>query len=83
MAVLSKLIFEFSCILFKLIKRSDKISEKDIVKSYNDLFAACERDLKKLKSLLEHQKNKDEQERLKKIQVFIWRKNGLFTNAQF
>ena len=31
-------------------------------------MAACENDLKKLKQILEHQKNKDEQERLKKIQ---------------
>lgn len=32
------------------------------------MFAACEKDLKKLKSLLEQQKNKDEQDRLRKIQ---------------
>jgi hypothetical protein len=31
-------------------------------------MAACDRDLKNLKQILEHQKNKDEQERLKKIQ---------------
>ena len=53
-------------------KKSSAISEKDINKAYNDLLASCERDLKKLKTVLENQKNKDEQERLKKIQVRLY-----------
>ena len=47
----------------------DRISEKEINQCYNDLFSACDRDLKKLKAIIEQQKNKDEQERLRKIQV--------------
>lgn len=50
------------------IKNSENITEKEINKYHTDLMAACENDLKKLKQILEHQKNKDEQERLKKIQ---------------
>jgi hypothetical protein len=50
------------------IKKQPSLTEKDVNKLYNDLLAACERDLKKLKQLLENQKNKDEQERLRKIQ---------------
>jgi myosin-6 len=45
-----------------------QITENEINQCYNDLFAACDRDLKKLKSLLEQQKNKEEQDRLRKIQ---------------
>ena len=44
------------------------ITEKDINKFYDELFASCESNIKKLKSLIEQQKLKDEQERLKKIQ---------------
>lgn len=51
------------------IKVSDKLTEKEVDHFYNELFNACDRDLKKLKQLLEQQKNKDEQLRLKKIQV--------------
>jgi hypothetical protein len=51
------------------LKNSQRITEKEINQCYNDLFGACDRDLKKLKSILEQQKNKDEQERLRKIQV--------------
>lgn len=50
------------------IKNSLNITENQIDQAYNDLFSACERDFKKLKALLENQKNKEEQERLRKIQ---------------
>jgi myosin-6 len=50
------------------ITNAQQITENEINKCYNDLFAACDRDLKKLKSLLEQQKNKEEQDRLRKIQ---------------
>ena len=56
---------------FNFKKHSETISEKEITQCHNDLMAACERDLKKLKQILENQKNKDEQERLKKIQEEI------------
>ena len=39
-----------------------------MTKVCDDLFTDCEKGLKKLKSLLEKQKNSEEQERLKKIQ---------------
>ena len=55
------------------IKKQSSLTEKDVNKLYNDLLAACERDLKKLKQLLENQKNKDEQERLRKIQEEMFR----------
>ncbi len=51
-----------------LFKNAKSISEKEINQYYNDLFGSCEKDLRKLKSILEHQKNRDEQERLRKIQ---------------
>lgn len=54
---------------YELFKSMDRISEKEINQCYNDLFSACDRDLKKLKAIIEQQKNKDEQERLRKIQV--------------
>ena len=50
------------------IKKAKAISPKEIKKIYEELYHACEKDLKKLKSILEHQKNKDEQDRLRKIQ---------------
>lgn len=52
-----------------VLKGPKAITEKEINKMYDDIFTECDRDLKKLKTLLEQQKNKDEQERLKKIQV--------------
>ena len=55
------------------VKNSRVISEKEITSCYNELFLSCEKDLKKLKSILEHQKNKDEQERLRKVQEDLQR----------
>lgn len=43
----------------------------------NDLFADCEKGLKKLKNLLEKQKNSEEQARLKKIQEEMLRAQQL------
>lgn len=37
-------------------------------KIYTDLFTLMDNELKKLKTLIEQQKSKDEQERLRKIQ---------------
>ena len=51
------------------IKDSSAITEKEIDQSYDQLFQACDRGSKRLRSLLEQQKLKDEQERLRKIQV--------------
>lgn len=51
------------------IKTASVITEKDIQKLYNDLFAAFDGEFKKLKTLLEQQKSREEQERLRKIQV--------------
>jgi hypothetical protein len=39
---------------------------------YNELFTAFDTDLAKLKKLLDQQKNKEEQDRLKKIQVIFF-----------
>ena len=50
------------------IRTAKAISEKEITAMYSELLAACEVDLKKLKTVLEHQKNRDEEERLRKIQ---------------
>lgn len=50
------------------IKNSSNINSIQINQAYNDLFNACERDFKKIKKLLENQKNKEEQERLRMIQ---------------
>ncbi len=54
-----------------MFQKSDRISEKDIGKVYDELFAAFDTDLIKLKKLLDQQKNKEEQDRLRKIQVRI------------
>lgn len=50
------------------IKTAPILLEKDIAKLYNDLYASFDSDLKKLKGLLEQQKNREEQERLRKLQ---------------
>ena len=64
------------------IKDSPAITEKEIDQSYDQLFQACDHGSKKLKSLLEQQKLKDEQERLRKIQVRTIR-TLIFSSAEF
>jgi len=59
------------------IKRSAKISQKEIGKIYDELFHACEKDMKKLKSMIESQKNREEQERLRRIQEDLARAQAL------
>jgi myosin-6 len=55
------------------IRTASSIAPKDIQKWYNDLNASFDTDLKKLKGLLDQQKNRDEQERLRKLQEEIER----------
>jgi myosin-6 len=59
------------------IRNTDKMREKDITKTYDELFNDCEKGLKKLKNLIEKQKNKEEQERLRKIQEELQRAQQL------
>jgi hypothetical protein len=51
------------------IKTSGRISEKEIAALYDSLFTACNADFKMLTVVLDNQKNKEEEERLRKIQV--------------
>jgi myosin-6 len=55
------------------LKTNGKISEKEITALYDSLFTACNADFKMLTAVLDNQKNKDEEERLRKIQEEILR----------
>ncbi len=47
------------------------MDDKTIDKTYTEMFALCDKELRVLKAIVEQQKNKEEQERLKRIQVRI------------
>ncbi len=55
------------------IKKAQNISQKEIAKIYDELFHLSEKDMKKLKGMIESQKNREEQERLARIQEDLMR----------
>lgn len=52
------------------IKSAAKINDKEISQMYDQLLQACDNNMKQLRQVLEIQKNKEEEERMRKIQVY-------------